>query len=342
MDKKWSGAIQVASVYVGTVVGAGFATGKEIVQFFTQYGFYGLVSIFVSGCLFMFLGVKMMLIAAKIKATSYKQLSQYLFGKRASKFVNITLLVMLFGVSAVMLSGAGALFNEQLLLPRFAGILITIALVGIVMAVGMKGILVVNVFIVPMMVLFSIMLLILTVKLPGFTETIFTSEERSFSWGPIVSPFSYVAFNLAVAQAVLVPVASKINDRKIIIRGGILGGAILTIILLASHLTLIMLPNLHLYDVPMAVIMKNLAKDFYAIYILIIFGEIFTSIIGNVFGLERKLYSMFYWHRSVSFSLIFVVIIIVSQINYSQLLSFLYPLFGYLSLIFIILLFLRE
>ncbi|MGK0698137.1 hypothetical protein ACR3I8_00415 [Priestia flexa] len=30
---KWKLTLQVAATYIGTVVGAGFATGKEIVQF---------------------------------------------------------------------------------------------------------------------------------------------------------------------------------------------------------------------------------------------------------------------------------------------------------------------
>ncbi|KHF27179.1 hypothetical protein LR68_03986 [Anoxybacillus sp. BCO1] len=50
----WMRAVQIAFVYVGTVVGAGFATGKEIVQFFTQYGAIGFVTIAASGGLFIF------------------------------------------------------------------------------------------------------------------------------------------------------------------------------------------------------------------------------------------------------------------------------------------------
>lgn len=30
---------RIAMAYVGTVVGAGFATGQEIIQFFTCYGY---------------------------------------------------------------------------------------------------------------------------------------------------------------------------------------------------------------------------------------------------------------------------------------------------------------
>ena len=35
MQSRISGSIQIAAVYVGTIVGAGFATGREIVEFFS-------------------------------------------------------------------------------------------------------------------------------------------------------------------------------------------------------------------------------------------------------------------------------------------------------------------
>lgn len=77
---KWKLTLQVAATYIGTVVGAGFATGKEIVQFFTQYGSMGLFGILISGLFFIWLGSKMMLIAQSIDATSYQTLNTHLFG----------------------------------------------------------------------------------------------------------------------------------------------------------------------------------------------------------------------------------------------------------------------
>ena len=41
-----------SATYIGTVVGAGFATGREIVEFFTVNGLYGTIGICVSGFLF--------------------------------------------------------------------------------------------------------------------------------------------------------------------------------------------------------------------------------------------------------------------------------------------------
>lgn len=52
----WSEAWQIAAVYVGTVIGAGFATGREIMEFFTRYGTAGTVGIIISGCLFIWGG----------------------------------------------------------------------------------------------------------------------------------------------------------------------------------------------------------------------------------------------------------------------------------------------
>ncbi|HZG73426.1 MAG TPA: hypothetical protein VEY51_17960, partial [Chondromyces sp.] len=58
--KNWYGGFQVAAVYIGTIIGAGFATGKEIVEFFSQYGLYGLFGMLFGGYLFISMGTKIM------------------------------------------------------------------------------------------------------------------------------------------------------------------------------------------------------------------------------------------------------------------------------------------
>ncbi|WKB35304.1 hypothetical protein QS257_17090 [Terrilactibacillus sp. S3-3] len=43
---------QIAATYIGTIVGAGFASGKEVIQFFTQFGEFGTLGVAASGALF--------------------------------------------------------------------------------------------------------------------------------------------------------------------------------------------------------------------------------------------------------------------------------------------------
>ncbi|MFC7784600.1 MULTISPECIES: GerAB/ArcD/ProY family transporter [unclassified Rossellomorea] len=340
--KKLAGSFQIAAVYVGTVIGAGFATGREIVEFFTRFGFVGFIAILLSGYLFITMGTKIMLKSHDIKAKSFEEFNEYLFGKWFSKFMNIVMMIMLIGVSAVMLSGAGAVFQEQLLLPKQLGILLTIGLGFITMMVGIKGLFAVNTFVVPLMIVFNLFLMIHSVRDAGFLDAFLMIPHAEDGWKSVVAPFSYVAFNLAMAQAVLVPVAGEVKDRETIKYGGYLGGFFLTLILISSHITLVMIPDVTQYQIPMAVVMKSFVAGFYLIYIVIIYGEIFTSVIGGVFGLEKQLSN--YWKGTsiMTFAGIFLVIYSLSFFEYSELLSYLYPLFGYMSLLFIILLWMKP
>ena len=111
------------------------------------------------------------------------------------------------------------------------------------MVVGLKGVFAVNTFVVPMMILFSLILFFLSVNLPGFMEQVVFIPYAEDGWKAVIGPFSYTALNLSLAQAVLVPVAAEIKDDNTVKWGGIIGGVALTMILLSSHLTLIMLPG---------------------------------------------------------------------------------------------------
>ncbi len=338
----WGASFQIAAVYVGTVVGAGFATGREIVEFFSRFGFIGLIGILMSGYIFVFLGSKLMIIAAKINARSFQELNTHLFGKHFGLIINGLMLIMLLGVCAVMLSGAGAVFEEQLGLSKSIGVVFTIALSIITMLVGIKGLFAVNVVVVPMMISFSFILLFFSIQQPFFLENILYIPFAEDGWKSVVSPFTYAAFNLMLAQAVLVPVASDIKDIHTIKWGGYFGGIALTIILVSSHLSLVNIPNLESYEIPMAAIMKSLASSIYWIFVFVIYGEIFTSVIGNVFGVERQIRQYFNIPTVVTVIGIFTVCYFGSFIEYGELLSYLYPLFGYISLTFIILLWMKK
>jgi uncharacterized membrane protein YkvI len=340
--KKITGSFQIAAVYVGTVIGAGFATGREIVEFFTRFGFVGFIGILISGLLFIYLGSKIMIKAHEIKATSFEQFNEYLFGKWFSKFMNILMMGMLLGVTAVMLSGAGALFEEQLGFPKQVGVLLTIILGFLTMIVGMKGLFAVNTFVVPLMIIFNVFLMLHSVRDPLFLESMFEIPYVDDGWKSVIAPFTYAAFNLAMAQAVLVPVAAEMEDIKMVKWGGYLGGALLTLILISSHFTLITVPNVTFYEIPMAIVVKSMFSGLYIIYILIIFGEIFTSVIGGVFGLEKQLKN--YWKGSslVIVSFIFTFAYLLSFFEYSKLLAYLYPMFGYFSLVFMVLLWMKP
>ncbi|MEH7224956.1 hypothetical protein V7112_14200 [Bacillus sp. JJ1566] len=337
MRGNWGAAFQIGAVYVGTIVGAGFATGREIVEFFTQYGLYGLIGIGISGFLFIWLGTRIMIIAKRIQADSYKEFNEYLFGRKIGFMVNALMLLVLIGVTSVMLSGAGAVFEEQLGLSYQLGIIVTSGLSIFVLTYGVKGLFGVNMFVVPIMIFFSVVLAV-EVLFTDATTLLSTPELDSPSYKWMISPFLYTAFNLTMAMPVLVPLAKEMDNEKTLRWGGLIGGGALCLILLTSHISLSALANVGGFEIPMAEVMKNFMASFYWLYILVIYGEIFTSVIGNLFGLERQLKNVIKLPSILIVFGILSIAYVISQLGYGSLISFLYPLFGYMSLILLVLL----
>lgn len=335
----WKKSFQLAFIYVGTIVGAGFATGKEIVEFFSQYGFMGLIGICISGLCFIGFGVKIMLLAIELQARSFQQLNVHIFGPYFAPVINLIMFVMLVGVTSVMLSGAGSVFQEQLHLPKMAGILITIIFTLIVLLIGTRGLVWVNTLVVPVLILFSFLLAYLAFHLPDFMGNV--AKGFHFTWGAIIDSFAYAAFNISLATAVLVPAATEIGDKKAVKRGGVIGGLALTLILISSHVTLVQLPSLTEFQIPMAVMVNTLATSFHFLFIIVIYGEIFTSVVGNLYGLERFVKRKIPGNTLTIGMAILSVAFAISMVDYGTLLSFLYPLFGYISLVFLLLLIIR-
>ena len=56
MKNKRLSFFNIAALYIGTIMGAGFASGREAWQFFGVFGLQGYVGIALSGFLFMALG----------------------------------------------------------------------------------------------------------------------------------------------------------------------------------------------------------------------------------------------------------------------------------------------
>jgi uncharacterized membrane protein YkvI len=334
MTGRWKQILQIAATYIGTVVGAGFATGREIVEFFTIYGSAGFAGIAISGLLFIFIGTKLMLMARRIGASSFDDMNLHLFGHSLSRAVNVIMLLMLFGVTGVMLSGAGALFREQLNLPFQAGVLLTLAVTYLVIKKGMQGILWTNTLIVPAMILFSFILSISMIAV-GEGRDLFVATDFAGRWRWLFSPFAYAAFNLMLAQAVLVPLSREARDESVIKWGGFLGGLGLMLILLNSQYVMYSVPRVLSYEIPIAEVVGGLGATVHYLFIFVIYGEIFSTLIGNLFGLAGSLQQK---TKRSNHSIVLVLMVgcfLLSQIGYAALLHYLYPLFGVIALVFL-------
>lgn len=334
--------LQIGFTYMGTVVGAGFATGQEILQFFTRYGHWAVLTIVLATAMFIWLGGKMMLLAGEIGAKSYEDLNKALFGPAVGQLVSYFMLVVLLGVNAVMLAGAGTIFYENWNLPYQIGLVVTLVACYLMLRRGMNAILTINSIVVPFMLLFTAIVLYDTFTSPsgGRWLQLTTDDSALRVW---TAPLLYTAFNLAMAQAVLVPLGAGIKDRKAIRLGSLFGGIGIGFMLLAGHIALSShMPGVQQYEIPMGGIARQLGYGIQFVYILLIFSEIFTTLIADIYGLALQLQQRVALSPNVLLLIILVLCYLLSQIGFGPLVKTLYPIFGLFSLGWLALMMLKK
>ncbi|MGO4730038.1 YkvI family membrane protein [Paenibacillus sp. 2KB_22] len=324
--------LQIAFTYIGTVVGAGFATGQEILQFFTQYGKWATVTIGLSTILFVWLGTKMMLIAHDTGSRSYEDLNKHLFGPKAGKWITWVTLLILIGVNSVMLAGAGSVFVEHLGLHYQTGLIVTLVGTYLLLGRGIQAILQMNSIVVPMMLLLSLLMITSTIHHPGASRfiTLTTDSNPIQVW---LSPLLYSSFNLALAQAVLVPVGNQIRSRNVLKWGGVLGGIGVGFMLMAAHFAMsAQMPGIIQFEIPMGSIAFQLGWAVQSVYVSLIFMEIFSTFVADIYGMTLQLRQHIRVHPRFITLTIMLLCYSLSQFGFSSLLSILYPIFGSLAL----------
>ena len=88
---------KIAGAFVGVIVGAGFASGQEIPQFFTSFGVYGLIGCVVAGLTFVFLS---MVSTQRLRAQSHKEVVQALLGRHLGMVFDLLITFFLFAITS--------------------------------------------------------------------------------------------------------------------------------------------------------------------------------------------------------------------------------------------------
>ena len=120
---------KIIFLLIGTFVGAGFASGREIFNFFTIYGLSGIVSIFIFSFLLFFLVLKCLNIKEKLNINNYNEFIVYL-EKKYSLFnyqIFISIINIFLAASFyIMTSSLASLFSYQFNISKIITVLITI------------------------------------------------------------------------------------------------------------------------------------------------------------------------------------------------------------------------
>ncbi|WP_051344220.1 YkvI family membrane protein [Alicyclobacillus herbarius] len=338
-------AFQVACTYIGTVVGAGFASGREIYQFFGRYGYWGVLAVLASVFFFSWLGQRMMALGARLKARSFRDVANYLLGRWVGNVVNLILLLMLFGVSATMMAGTGELAREILGLPFALGVWATLAVTFLTLLRGITGLMKANSIIVPILIFVVLFASVRSACTPHAIEHALQAAMQLSSPHPLAAGIAavlYVAFNIGLAAGVLIPLGAEVGDLVVLRAGAIAGAAALGFMLLAVTFTLLVhYPTSVSYAVPMGFVASRYGGVFQWLFSFILWGEIYSTLVGNVYAIGSQLPiparpHLVAWVKDGYHLGLLLLAAACSTVGFTRMVSYGYTIFGWVSLLLLL------
>lgn len=315
----------VAFVYIGTVVGAGFASGQEIWYFFSRYQEQGAWGLLGSAVIFVLLGVKAMEWGRRTRAQSYQDFFREIIGPRSALVGDLMMTVFLFFLIGIMLAGSGAVTAT---FGRGWALGTGMAVLGGVLALlrpltGLKGI---NTLVVPLLCLTG---LLLNLGEAGGAAPLAAAGPVAGSW--FWAAIQYSAYNLILALPVLVTLYRLEPDPGVLKGGGILGGIALGLLAFLFHLVLKDY-DFSTVDLPVLALTRNWRWGWPFFYSFVLWGELFTSLVANAYGLVARFRLEQGRTYPLKLALLFGGAALVSRLGFARLLKKVYPLYGYFAL----------
>jgi len=322
--------LRVAATYIGAVMGAGFASGQEILQFFTIYRAKGILGIVAAGILFALFGFWSLSLIKRYHINTYQDMFALLLGKRLGKLCEVIVTIFLFAGLVIMLAGSGAVFEEYFGLSPTFGVLLTSLAVLIALASRGEGVMWINTVLIPLklVICLSVSLAVMTMSVSPQGASI-SPPVPDRHW--FASALLYVSFNMTFAMVVL---SSLGHDLKGNLLGGILGGVGLGLFALAIGSALWRLyPEVSEYQVPMVHIALQVSPMIGVLYLLVLWFAMITAAVGNAFSFVKRITQLS--------DLPYLVVCLVSvatafplaHLRFSDLVAVVYPAFGYIGLL---------
>ncbi|MFY9177882.1 MAG: hypothetical protein WAO80_11000 [Caldicoprobacterales bacterium] len=334
-NHKLVAAVQIAFAYVGTVVGAGFASGQEVMGFFTIYGDNSLWAILISSFLFVYIGIQILLLGMELGASSFKKLMDTMFGF-LSPIVSIYLIFAMMVINMAMLAGAGAVFQEFGKMPYIVGVIITALIAIVIIGYGIKGVLSINKILITVILAFQFIIVFITL----FNRYNFKGQISFIQAGPIhliKQGISYASFNIILSTGVLAKLGHEFKDRDTLVMGGLIGGCILGFMLLVLHFCLLAhIPDIFDYEIPVLYIISDNSWFFSILYSFVVWGAILTTLVGNLYSMTSFFHDRFGINHLISATLIVCSASFLSTLGFSSIVNTLYPIVGLIGVIFIV------
>ena len=250
-------------VIIGAIIGAGFASGKEIYSFFYIYGIKGVIGLIISTILIGCIILKSLIIIKKYNTNNYDDFFKVILKNNKNQknnfyiIINSIIKIFLLIKFYIMCAGFSAYFCQEFGINNiFSGILIA-TISYIILNKNIKGIFLINSILIPLIIIILIILGIKCWHTIGALSYYFNTGE----W--FIKAILYASYNTVTLISILIPMKKYINNKKDILKITIL--SIIIILIMALIIIILLLnikSNINKIELPAVYASRTFGKHF--------------------------------------------------------------------------------
>ena len=306
--------------------------GQEIYLFFYRFGTKGLLGIIICNIIMAIVIYKTLKILYENNINTYKNFLDKIFleNEKLSNITNIIINVFLCATFFIMISGFGTYLSQAFGMNQIIGSSILALISYIVFLRKIESFAKINNIVIP--ILITIILIIGIINIVNFKKidnNIYL--DKSYFW--ILQAILYASYNLVLVEPVLINLKQFLKNKKQILKISIEVGTIMTILAILEFLLLINVDiNFKNLEMPLVYVVEKTFPRFTYLYGIIILIAIFTTAVSvgisflNNISKNKKSFPQ-------KAEILCISSVIISQISFSKLVEYLFPLFGFLGLL---------
>lgn len=303
----------------GTVVGAGFSSGNEVVVFFSRFGWWSYIFIAVA-CVLMFFACYYFLRRGRA-------VSEFIQNNKLLNFLVLGITIV-FGAS--MFAGIKNLFGYFDDASYYFLMVVLILVSLLITARGLGGLEKANAFLTPILTILFFVVIVFAGKSQG------TYKNDMFAFAGVLYAPLYVALNCSLSVFVLSKAGEKLSKKQALF-SSLFSALILFLFLILCNFVLRKNADSFVSEMPILFIVRNNKFIFILEYLVILVG-CFTTLFSLLFTINNSLKKYIKNDLICIFSSIFLPFA-VSVVGFSEIISFLYPIcsiFGIFIILFAI------
>lgn len=340
--------MKFAGAFIAFIIGSGFATGQEIMQFFTSNGFYSLVSIIISLILFTYFGSTIMSCGFDYGSLKKYRPYKYFCGNKVGLFYECFVPVLLFISVIVMISGAGATLQEYYGLNYYVGCAMMTILVLIAFLCGLDSLINIIGFIGPVIVVFSLIVgfTILVQNLDGLkniSQTMMEVNLTKAGGNCVKSGILYASYNMVSGLFFFTSLGNSADTRREAKYGAIVGSLLLMIVILVMNFALLSKINdIYKLSIPTLYFAKSISPMFGKVFSIVLLCGIFSTAAPNFWTVCDKISKEGKYNSKIIAIIISILAFFCGLFPFEKLVANVYPLTGILGILLFICIFLKQ